>query len=198
MKSEAEFVLTCTVAPRHCVVQGAGLKSYLCCLSANVKGKISFYLTESVGCHSDEESLMDLLCGEGKDKESCHSHGAAHQQHPLRPHASCYTMKGATSSSPRLTSPPPSPTWNLTNHISTRNHSPFGSLHPWSLQDIDEAVLLCLVAFKIYRPLGIQCQEKNSVVAATAKESNYYLGRSVSPIVKKTKLYFITRLHQPH
>lgn len=42
MKSEAEFLLTCTVAPRQLMVQGAGLKSCLCCLSANVTGRLSF------------------------------------------------------------------------------------------------------------------------------------------------------------
>lgn len=41
------------------------------CLSANVKGKISFCLAESVGHQSDEESPVDLLCGEGEDKEIC-------------------------------------------------------------------------------------------------------------------------------
>lgn len=112
----------------------------------------------------------------------------------LRPHASCYAMKGATS----FSSLPPSPLWNLTNHISTRSHGPFGSLYPQSLQDIDEAILLYLFTFKLYRhPWACSDRKNNLVIAATAKESNYYLGRSDSPIVK-TKLYFITRLYHPH
>lgn len=112
----------------------------------------------------------------------------------LRPHASCYAMKGATS----FSSLPPSPLWNLTNHISTRSHGPFGSLYPQSLQDIDEAILLYLFTFKLYgHPWACSDRKNNLVIAATAKESNYYLGRSDSPIVK-TKLYFITRLHHPH
>lgn len=74
---------------------------------------------------------------------------------------------------------------------------PFWLPYLQSLQDIDEAILLYLVAFKIYRhPWACSDRKNNLVVTTTAKESNYYLGRSVSPVVK-TKLYFITRLHQP-
>lgn len=127
--------------------------------------------------------------GQEKLSESRSSPPAA-----LSPHSSCYTMKGAMS----FSSLPPSPLWNLTNHISTRNHSPFGSLHPQSLQDIDEAILRYLVAFKIYRhPWACSDSKNNLVVAAIAKESSYYLWSSVCPAVR-TKLYFITRLHQPH
>lgn len=108
MKSGAELLLTCTAAPRQLMVQGVGLKSCLCCLSAKVKGKISFCLTESVSRHSDEESLVDLLCGEGNDKEICQESQSC-PSIALRPHASCYTMKGALS----FSSLPPSPLWNL-------------------------------------------------------------------------------------
>lgn len=158
------------------------------CLSANVKGKISFCLAEMLVTNQMKNRPWICYVEKGRTRKSVMSCPST----PLRPHASCYTMKGPC---PAL---PPSTLWNLTNHISTKNHGPFGSLHPQSLQNIDEAILLYLVAFKIYRHTWARSDRKNNLIlAATTEKSNYYLGRSVSPSFK-TKLYFITRLHQPH
>lgn len=118
---------------------------------------------------------MDLLCGEGEDKEICHELPINTSETP------CFLLHHERPC-PAL---PPSTLWNLTNHISTKNHGSFGSLHPQSLQDIDEAILLYLVAFKIYRHTWARSDRKNNLIlAATTEKSNYYLGRSVSPSFK--------------